>query len=442
MVLVASVLFVLLEGARVQEIKRISKQQTVAALESVFANYNTLLWEEYQLLASDSTHFEEDIIFYGNSRFDTSNRSVNMLRTQVENAEITQLTLLTDANGAVFAKIAADSMEETLGFGMAKELFNRYEVVKDLLEGSNLNKSWIDSGAAQGSVIEGYHPLKIIQALQSLGILELVLADTGSISKNTVVMDNLISNRVRVQGISPQIEDVNWMEGILFQQYLLKQMSHYGNPQEERGFSYELEYIIGGANSDVENLKTVLTQMIFIREVINFLYITLDPTKYEEASVLALGLVGFSANPFVIESVKLGLLAAWAYGESVLDIRALLQGKKIPLLKSKETWTLQLNSIGAIAEKSFCAKEAEWGFSYEDYLGILLLMQQNQMIALRAMDAVEANLRKQLGDSSFCLDTLLVQAEVEMNYCYRPVFYTGYMPWSQIIKTKANYSYR
>ena len=173
-----------------------------------------------------------------------------------------------------------------------------------------------------------------------------------------------------------------------------------------------------------------------------FLYITFDTAKYEEASLLAHALAGFSANPFVIETVKLGLLSAWAYGESVLDVRALLQGKKIPLLKNNDTWTLQLSSIGNIAEKNFCAKEVNGGLSYEDYLGILLLLQQNQKIALRAMDATEASLRKQLKDSGFCLDTLFVQAEVEMNYRYRPVFYIEYVPWNQIIRTKANYDYR
>lgn len=439
MVLVASVLFVLLEGARVQEIKRISQQQTESALESAFANYNTLLWEEYKLLASESTCLEEELIFFGNSRI--NQRGMNLLQTQLEDVEITQLTLLTDAKGAVYMQAAAESMQETLSFGMAKELYNQYEVVQDLLKGSNLDKNWINSGATYGSVIDGYHPLGIVQFLQSLGILDLVLADTENLSMNRVDIENLVSNRVCAQGSSPQTEEVTWMEEILFYQYLLEHMSHYRNPQEGRGFLYELEYIIGGMNSDVENLKAVLTQMLLIREVINFLYITFDVTMYEEASLLALALVGWSASPLVIESVKLGLLAAWAYGESVLDIRALLQGKEIPLLKNKETWTLQLSNIEVVAEKNVCAKEVEGGLSYENYLGILLLLQQNQRIALRALDATEACLRKKLKDTSYGLDTLFVQASVDMEYRYQPIFYTGYIPWSQIIRTKANDSY-
>ena len=43
------------------------------------------------------------------------------------------------------------------------------------------------------------------------------------------------------------------------------------------------------------------------------------------------GKTGASVNPAIIEAVKYGILAAWAYVESVLDIRALLDGDKIKI---------------------------------------------------------------------------------------------------------------
>lgn len=441
MVLVASVLFVLLEGTRVQEIKRISQLQTDLALEAVFADYNALLWREYKLLATDSTDMQETLISYGNARAGASENGLNLLQTRVENISTTQLTLLTDGNGDVFRKAAAASMGEVLGFGVAQEIFNQYEVVKDLVGTSSWNAGWIELGASQELSFEGVNPLNIAKILQGMDILSLVLPNTTALSNHNVPIEGLVSNRTIAQGVSSSIAKVNWMENILFQQYLLKYMSNYLNPKEERGFAYELEYIIGGASSDVENLKAVVSQLLFIREIINFLYLTLDQTKYEEASLLAFVLAGISANPVVIETVKLGLLTAWAFGESVLDVRALLQGKKIPLLKSADTWTLGLENMGSIVEKSFSAKESKWGLSYSDYLGVLLMFQQDESLAFHAMDAQESTLRKQLYTSEIYLDRFLVQAAVEMRYRYYPVFYRGYLPWGNQINTKSQYGF-
>lgn len=441
MVLVASVLFVLLEAARVQEIQHISQLQTDLALEAVFADYDALLWREYQLLASDVTNIEECLISYGNAREGAPRSGLNLFQTKVEDVTVTQLTRLTDGRGKVFRKAAAVSMKEELGFGIAQDIFNQYEVVKDLVETSAWNPAWIEAGASQAFVSEGINPLKIVQFLQGMHLLSLVSADEKSLSTNTVFTDNLVSNRTVVQGLSPKVEELTWMEEILFQQYLLKHMSNYLNPKQERGFAYELEYILGGTSSDVENLNAVVTQIFFIREIANFLYLTLDQTKYQEVSTLALVLAGVSANPAVIETVKVGLLTAWAFGESVLDVRALLRGKSVPLLKSTETWTLELEQIATIINKDACAKESKWGISYEDYLGILLLFQEKETLAFHAMDVQEATLRKQLQDPAISMDLFFVQAGIEMEYYFRSVFSKNKVPWSNQVNTKSNYSY-
>lgn len=441
MVLVASVLFVLLEAARVQELKHISKLQTDLALEAVFADYNALLWREYKLLAVDSTNLQEKLTFYGNARTGAPKGGLNLLQTQVESISTTQLTLLTDGNGDVFRKAVANSMAGTLGFDIAQEVFNQYEVVNDLVKSGNWNPGWIEQGAAQSFSFEGVNPLNIAKNLLGVDMLSFVLPETTPLSNHIVFTAGLVSNRTLAQGISPEVIEVNWMEDIVFQQYLLKYMSNYLNPKEERGFAYELEYVIGGADSDVENLNIVVSQLLFIREIINFLHLTLDPSKYQEASRIALVLAGVSANPYVIETVKLGLLTAWAFGESVLDVRALLQGKKIPLLKSADTWTLQLENIASIMDKRVLAKESKWGLSYSDYLGILLMFQQDDNLAFRTMDAQETTLRKQLYTSEIYLDHFCVQAEVEIRYRFHPVFYSGYLPWRSQINTKSQYRF-
>ena len=51
------------------------------------------------------------------------------------------------------------------------------------------------------------------------------------------------------------------------------------------------------------------------------------------------------AFAYMAELVKISLVFAWAYAESVYDVRSLLQGGRIPLLKSEGTWHYSLSGM-------------------------------------------------------------------------------------------------
>ena len=48
----------------------------------------------------------------------------------------------------------------------------------------------------------------------------------------------------------------------------------------------------------------------------------------------------------VTTALTAALLAAWAYGESLLDVRILLAGGKVPAVKTKESFQLTLKTWG------------------------------------------------------------------------------------------------
>lgn len=450
MMLVASVLFALLEGARFQEIKRISNLQTEVALESAFANYNSILWEEYHLLGCELSVMEESIIATGNARKQSARDGINLLLSEVDEVTLHGYTRLTDGRGTAYIYAVSSSMQKIYFLDAAKEIFNQYEVIKDVKENSNWDISWIEAGLSSNvetekNTVEN-NPMEEVQQMQSKGILELVVEDTTSLSLASFQKGNAVSQRALTEGKNPVVYENDWIDKVLFQQYLLQSMSSYCNKKTDRCLEYELEYIIGGTSSDMENLKHVVTQLLTIREMANFLYLTTDVQKVEKAQVLALVLAGASANPLIVETVKLGILTAWAFGESILDVRALLQGKKIPLLKSADTWTLELEEISNLSEGFLVAKECEWGIGYQDYLGILLLFQQENVMAMHAMDVQEAAIQLQQGDIGFQMDDLVIQVDVEMNYRYRPVFLSFYqlqakLPWNYEINTRKNYAY-
>ena len=70
-------------------------------------------------------------------------------------------------------------------------------------------------------------------------------------------------------------------------------------------------------------------------------YIKIQP-KEKEAALLAASILGVTGFPPAVVVAKNLLLLALAYGESVIDVRNLADGKKIPAVKTSSDWQLSL----------------------------------------------------------------------------------------------------
>ena len=100
MVLVAECLLVLLEGARLIELKKVSNLQSEVALEAAFANYCYPLWKEYHLLGAyqnDMVIIKGKVTWVGNTSMeicvDTYVESLNGERTRINNAHFMMIAL-------------------------------------------------------------------------------------------------------------------------------------------------------------------------------------------------------------------------------------------------------------------------------------------------------------------------------------------------------------
>ena len=62
-------------------------------------------------------------------------------------------------------------------------------------------------------------------------------------------------------------------ERFLFQEYLLRYMGRYGREHEEDALRYQIEYLITGKESDLENLKGVVNRLCILREGANAMYL-------------------------------------------------------------------------------------------------------------------------------------------------------------------------
>lgn len=207
----------------------------------------------------------------------------------------------------------------------------------------------------------------------------------------------------------------------------MEHFSDFTSQGNESALDYELEYLIGGRESDRENLETVLKKIIAIRFVANYAYLLTDEEKKLEAEAMAIGLSALLAAPGVTEVVKHGILLAWAYGESIMDARVLVRKEKVPTVKNSENWQLQLSELlkienGAGLENSGGAEE---GMSYQDYLKGLLLLEEKETLAMRVLDLIESNLDIRADD---CVARMEVKSECGLRRGIRYDFstYFGY----------------
>lgn len=462
LLLITAALFALLEGTRLQEMRRFAKLQTEASLESAFANYNRCLWENYRLLGNERSQMEPILEKSASGRL---GGGANLLKMQPEEISLNAYTLLTDGNGRVFVKSISAYMQENFIYESAKELYNQYEAIKNIMGSNEMNLEKIEEAleeiqnmdTSKGNIsqrsidektadrvdtnpeemVDVESVLETAKAWKEKGILELVLEDTSQISKQQQDFRDGLLLRELETGNYEKTQEINWKDRIFLQQYLVRYMSNFRKVEDNRALSYELEYLIAQKNSDVENLKVVAAKLLAIREAANFLFLISNPEKMAKAEEVALLFVGASANPVLIQVVKIALLTAWALAESILDVRAILAGKKIALLKSEEAWTVELEQIGALAEGFAMAKDNPQGLSYEQYLGILVFFEKEETLGMRAMNLQEATIRKNYQEDSFRMDGLVTQAEVSISYSYQAVF-----PFLRVIDAQERWEYK
>lgn len=454
LLLVTATLFALLEGTRLQEMRRFAVLQTENALESAFANYNSCLWENYRLLGANGNEMQAVI---EQTAAGCVGEGTNFFRLEAKDISIFGETRITDGNGAVFIKSVSSYMKENFVYEAAKEVYSQYEAIKQILESDQMNLSNITDALEEmdktdretvepfaktrikrdvDAQIDVRSLLEIAEDWKEMGILNLVLQDTESISKAQHDFSTGLLNRNLEKGSDSVETTIDWKDRLLLQQYLMTYMSNFSEKKENRALSYEVEYLLGQKSSDIENLKVTANKLLAVREAANFLYLLSNTVCIAQAEAMAILLVGVTANPLLIQAVKIGLLTAWALAESILDVRAILEGKRIALLKSEESWTIALENLGEISKGFLMAKESKWGLDYEDYLGILLLLEQVNGLAMNSMNLQEATIRQNYADASFGMDTLIAQANVKVSYSYKPVF-----PFLQIINADNRWEY-
>ena len=147
--------------------------------------------------------------------------------------------------------------------------------------------------------------------------------------------------------------------------------------------------------------------------------------------------------PIVVKIVQILIISAWSLAESMADAKALLAGKKVPAIKGSDDWYLSLEGIKNFSEESINNGGSDKGLTYEDYLRIMFLMQNEKVQIYRTMDLIQANLCLN-ENSSFRIKDCMTAVEAEIEYKSAQLFAGA--PFSggnggYLIKTDQQYKY-
>lgn len=442
--IILSLLLALVEGAAMGAARLQAELVADLGIDSVFAEYHRELFKQYGLLFIDDSYgtsrgnvskIEEHLAEYMSYNLNPKKGILippgsNWICLENTYLEIEEAAFATDDNGTVWKAQAIDYMKSRYGMDIIQGVQEQIQTVEDkqLLSG-NLSKQLEDyktefENALETKEIEetnqktkeGFSYDSIMDFLDSFsdkGILYLTVSEQESLSSGVMEREESISYRLdqgninKGSGLPAYIEEPNGLVNeLLFDAFLLEKYGFYGKEKEGSHLQYQLEYILFGRDNDVSNLRECAEQLFMFRSVSNYLYLTtIDTTKFKEAKAVSLAISSLLCVPEIKEVLTQIIVVIWAMAEAVVDVKILLDGGEVPLIKAKGEWNLGLTNIlkdGLNLDKNMT--EAS-GISYEGYLRILLgvMLDQNDKV-MRSMDIAEMDIRKTAGNENFRID--------------------------------------
>lgn len=469
MTVLLSLCLTLIEGVRFNAIQLESECVYDIAFNSILAEYHRELFEQYNILALDASYgtdyaakenVERHFLKYATRNMSTEDVVLSdwfyrdFLGLRMKDVEITGASLLTDGNGLVFRRQAVEAVKEDLGIGLledlqgwisviekekllerdiAKEKEEADEKIEEIIEEEEEEEEeeiFEKTGVKKSVSIDFENPTEDIDEMRKKGILEILIGDSFMLSEKYVIVNNLVGERMKQEDISRgnlPVRENSWepedaaplekwgaelLEKFFFQEYLVRYMGNFMNQKEDSALQYQLEYLVIGKDNDLENLTNVLLRIFLIREVANVVYLYSDEVKCLEAELIAQALAVLCHLPEIASFLKDSLMFAWAFFESIHDVGVLLNGGKIPLIKTSETWFYNIDQM--LALEILKSNFQEEGLAYEDYLRIFMTMTDVDTLTERAMNMVEADIRKTPGNTNFRLDACYDKVRLHM----------------------------
>lgn len=445
LLIMLSLIFTLIEGIRIQTIRFQTECVMDIGLSSIFAEYHRQLLDQYDLFAIDTAYgyeqadekrTESHLLQYMNMNFAAQEKNripgyKDLTALHADNAALSEVTYLSDEKGAVLTYQIIQYMKEKTGLSTAEDLIpkdfskkekeyaglesqknGRFNQIDEILENINAQK---EEGEDKITI---NNPADQIKSMAAAPILSFAVKNSSDISCKQAAVSSYISHRDIREGAGLRKEQNTGnklLEKKLFMQYLFEKCGCFYKEKEEGVLSYQLEYLLYGKGSDMENLSAFAEQIFKIRYVTNAAYLFTNPAKKMEASSLAAAVTAGIGSPPLYEAVKYTILFAWCYAESIQDLRIIFDGKKAAVVKNDVSWNIPLSNLLQFSSSLDSYKEAENGMSYQDYLKSFLFMKEEKVICMRLMDLMEMDIRQTVGNQNFKIDHCIYRLKAKVN---------------------------
>ena len=446
LMLVATLVFALLESARFRGLDYCATLKAEAAIDSVCAEYQPYLWQEYGLLFLDGAYGAEEFsvgyVLEQLADYMESDALANdwlndwlgldLLRLEKAEVLLEGYALAADDEGELFLNYVAGRAKEKLSLGIVEDLLTQYQKASALeVERDGVTEAITKAQEALENDEAGQQPdTSVIDTLfdragkmLSESTLHTIFSDVSGISSVSCSVSEPMRMRKKQEGTMYLKSEKDWYRKLLVLAYLESYFSNYTSLKEGHLLQYEMEYVLCGKNTEEENLAGALERMLLLREAANIAHIFSDSKKMAQIEELA-SISGLLAggNYGIVKAVELGIAGVWAYAESVMDVRALVHGERIPLVKREAEWTIALDELHHIWDKETKAKKCESGLSYTDYLKQLLFLADNQTLAYRMMEVMELGMRCREEYKNCRMDHMIVMLRCKVKFRGVPVF--------------------
>lgn len=466
--IILSLILALTEAARVNAIRMQIECVTDTACNSVLAEYHRQLLEQYELFYVDTSYGTPNAAYantvshlrnYMEHNFSLQDvfslqnyRDVFKLST--EDISLLSATIATDEQGIGLKRQAVLYMKDKVGLSFAEDIMKNLQTVTEYeIESGKMQKQRQDveeqlneminqkeeSLPPETKIIETEegpkeiqveqkitrdNPADVVNATRGFSILQLVIKDANAISYQKITPSNYVTGRELHVGSGRQ-EGMEYpdslLENIVFHEYILDKCSRYTEILDKSLLKYQMEYIICGKDSDEKNLEGIMNRLLLLREAANALYLMSDSGKMAEIQALSMTLSLICMVPEAEPLVRYSILFAWAYVESIRDVRVLFNKGRVPLMKNSSTWGTGLLQMTQFREKYEDGSGGE-GLSYEDYLRIFLCLSDEDKVTMRLMDVMEMDIRQTVGNENFrmdvCMDCFEMLAGINSGYGY------------------------
>ncbi len=406
---------------------------TDVAMNSALAEFHRELLNQYNLFFVDSSYgtsycsyrnIEEHLMEYAWKNLNADGVFMgkafhNPSGLTLQDIEITGASVACDEGGAVLRRQAVDVMKQQIGLFYIQQVQSWFQTVeqyglhtRNLLEeeqkvvkelqkwDETFSEDCLDQAATGTTIV----------AFWKSGVLYYVV-DGLEISAQKITPKYYVSGRDRYCGTGMQpgvIFEDSFIDRLFFQEYILAYTGHYKQEKENGLLSYQTEYILAGGESDAENLEKVAEKLLVIRGAANMVSLLGDSTKRSAAQALGTLMAAALMVPELEKLFTALLEILWSMAEAIYDVAHLFRGKRIPLIKQDTDWYYSLEGLfsGVFLEswKDEADGDPGEGLSYEDYLRILLCLENEETITYRLMDIMEMDIRQTPGNQYFRMD--------------------------------------